>query len=98
MLCAEGQLEKLKIQNYYEWFSEGVAHWLDIALYKALKRINKAVEIDSLETVDDSVQYSSSAVDTLTTFYQIKTFWTQLAWPDIEGSYTFIAKIIDVSC
>jgi len=98
MLCAEGQLENMKIQIYHEWFRAGVAHWLDIAVYKALKRIDKAVEIDSLQTVDDSVQYSSSAVDTLTTFYQIKVFWTQLAWPDVEGSYTFIAKIIDVSC
>lgn len=97
VLCAEGQLEYMKIQNYYNWFRSGVAHWLDIAVYKALKRIDRAVEIDSLQAVDTSVQYSSSAVDTLTTFYQIKVFWTQLAWPDIEGSYTFIAKIIDVS-
>lgn len=28
---------------------------------------------------------------------QIKIFWKQLAWPDVEGSYTFVAKIIDVS-
>ncbi|XP_020290678.1 protein unc-13 homolog 4B isoform X2 [Pseudomyrmex gracilis] len=98
ILCAEGQLEDMKIQNYYEWFRSGVAHWLDIAVYKALKRIDRAVEIDTLQAVDSSVQYSSSAVDTLTTFYQIKVFWTQLAWPDVEGSYTFIAKIIDDIC
>lgn len=97
VLCAEGQLEDMKIQKYHEWFRGGVAHWLDIAVYKALKRIDRAVEIDTLQAVDNSVQYSSSAVDTLTTFYQIKVFWTQLAWPDVEGSYTFIAKIIDVS-
>jgi len=87
----------MKIQNYYDWFKGGVAHWLEIAVYKALKRIDRAVEIDTLQAVDNSVQYSSSAVDTLTTFYQIKVFWTQLAWPDVEGSYTFIARIIDVS-
>lgn len=87
----------MKIQKYHEWFRGGVAHWLDIAVYKALRRIDRAVEIDTLQAVDNSVQYSSSAVDTLTTFYQIKVFWTQLAWPDVEGSYTFIAKIIDVS-
>ncbi|XP_011633432.1 protein unc-13 homolog 4B isoform X2 [Pogonomyrmex barbatus] len=98
ILCAEGQLEDMKIQNYYDWFRSGVAHWLDIAVYKALKRIDRAVEIDTLQAVDNSVQYSSSAVDTLTTFYQIKVFWTQLAWPDVEGSYTFIAKIIDDIC
>lgn len=97
VLCAEGQLQDMKIQNYYEWFRGGVGHWLDIAVYKALKRIDRAVEFDTLQAVDNSVQYSSSAVDTLTIFYQIKVFWTQLAWPDVEGSYTFIAKIIDVS-
>ncbi|KAL6446334.1 hypothetical protein ACFW04_001140 [Cataglyphis niger] len=98
VLCAEGQLEDMKIQKYHEWFRSGVAHWLDIAVYKALKRIDRAVEIDTLQAVDNSVQYTSSAVDTLTTFYQIKVFWTQLAWPDVEGSYTFIAKIIDDIC
>ncbi|CAL7938780.1 unnamed protein product [Xylocopa violacea] len=98
VLCAEGQLERMKVQNYYEWFRAGVAHWLDIAVYKALKRIDRAVEFDTLQAVDNTVQYSSSAVDTLTIFYQIKVFWTQLAWPDIEGSYTFIVKIIDDIC
>lgn len=97
MLCAEGQLEYMKVQNYFEWFRAGVAHWLDIAVHKALKRIDRAVEFDTLQAVDNTVQYSSSAVDTLTIFYQIKVFWTQLAWPDVEGSYTFIGKIIDVS-
>lgn len=27
----------------------------------------------------------------------MKVFWQQLNWPDVEGCYTFIAKIIDVS-
>ncbi|XP_015606405.1 protein unc-13 homolog 4B isoform X3 [Cephus cinctus] len=97
VLCAEG-LEDMKIQSYYDWFRGGVAHWLDIAIYKALKRIDRAVEFDTLQPIDSTVQYSSSAVDTLTIFYQIKVFWTQLAWPDVEGSYTFIAKIIDDIC
>ncbi|XP_012537969.2 protein unc-13 homolog 4B isoform X3 [Monomorium pharaonis] len=99
-LCAEGELENMKIQNYYKWFRSGVAHWLEIAVYKALKRIERAVEIDTLEAVDNTVddKYSSSAVDTLTTFYQIQVFWTQLAWPDVEGSYTFLARIIDDIC
>ncbi|XP_016908252.2 protein unc-13 homolog 4B isoform X9 [Apis cerana] len=98
VLCAEGQLERMEVQNYHDWFRAGVAHWLDIAVYKALKRIDRAVEFDTLQAVDNTVQYSSSAVDTLTIFYQIKVFWTQLAWPDMEGSYTFVAKIIDDIC
>ncbi|XP_034941538.1 protein unc-13 homolog 4B isoform X4 [Chelonus insularis] len=97
VFCLDG-LEYMKILNYHEWFRAGVSHWLDIAVYKALRRIERAVEFDTLQPVDSSVQYSSSAVDTLTIFYQIKVFWNQLAWPDIEGSYTFIAKIIDDIC
>ncbi|XP_057330186.1 protein unc-13 homolog 4B isoform X3 [Microplitis mediator] len=97
MFCLDG-IDQMKIQSYHEWFRAGVSHWLDISVYKALRRIERAVEFDTLQPVDSSVQYSSSAVDTLTIFYQIKVFWTQLAWPDIEGSYTFIAKIIDDIC
>ncbi|KAJ8682333.1 hypothetical protein QAD02_018125, partial [Eretmocerus hayati] len=95
--CPE-DLEDQRVQRYYDWFRAGVAHWLEIAVYKALKRIERAVEFDNLQPVDTSVQYSSSAVDTLTIFYQIKVFWTQLAWPDAEGAYAFIAKIVDDIC
>ena len=51
------------------------------AMYKALKCMERAVEIDTLGAVDNTVdnKYSSSAVDTLTTFYQIQVFWTLLA-------------------
>ncbi|KAJ8979445.1 hypothetical protein NQ317_006759 [Molorchus minor] len=86
------------IKNFHQWFHGGVAQWLDIAVYKALQRIEKAVDLDKLVHVDSTVKYSSSAVDTLTIFYQVKTFWQQLNWPDVEGCYTFIAKIIDDIC
>ncbi|KAK7866889.1 hypothetical protein R5R35_006049 [Gryllus longicercus] len=89
---------KYKITEFHRWFHRGVAQWLDIALWKALQRINKAVELDELVPVSSSVKYSSSAVDTLAIFYQIKIFWQQLSWPDVEGSYTFVAKIIDDIC
>ena len=29
--------------------------------------------------------------------FQIKTFWRQLAWPDAEGAYAYLSKILDVS-
>ncbi|EEB13180.1 conserved hypothetical protein [Pediculus humanus corporis] len=95
-LCPTGS--SFKINEFHLWFHRGVAQWLDIALYKAMQRIEKAAELDNLKPVDSSVKYSSSAVDTLAIFYQIKIFWKQLAWPDVEGSYTFIAKIIDDIC
>jgi len=84
--------------KYHVWFQQGVARWLDIAAYKAMQRIERAVDLDKLVKVDSSVEYSSSAVDTLAIFYQIKVFWQQLAWPDAEGSYSFVAKIIDDIC
>ncbi|XP_044755920.1 protein unc-13 homolog 4B isoform X3 [Coccinella septempunctata] len=86
------------INNFYKWFHGGVAQWLEIAVYKALQRIEKAVELDKLVPVDATVKYSSSAVDTLSIFYQVKVFWQQLNWPDVEGCYTFIAKMIDDIC
>ncbi|XP_059619903.1 protein unc-13 homolog 4B isoform X1 [Phlebotomus argentipes] len=87
-----------KINDYHKWFTAGVTHWLDISVLKALIRIEKAIELDSLVPVDESVKYSSSAVDTLAIFYQIKIFWQQLAWPDVEGSYMFVGKIVDDIC
>ena len=102
-LCRVGQslcpseLGNMRIQSYYKWFEAGVIHWLGIAVQKALKRIKRAVEFDDLLPVDSSVKYSSSAVDTLAIFHQIKVFWKQLAWPDPRASHAFIQKIISVS-
>ncbi|XP_017464694.1 PREDICTED: protein unc-13 homolog D [Rhagoletis zephyria] len=90
--------EDLALEKFHCWFMTGVTHWLGISIVKALNRIDKAIELDRLQAVDDTVKYSSSAVDTLAIFYQIKTFWQQLDWPDVEGSYTFVAKIIDDVC
>ncbi|XP_065220608.1 protein unc-13 homolog 4B-like isoform X2 [Planococcus citri] len=90
--------ETFPLRKFYSWFFPGVVRWLDIAAFKALQRIDKAVELDDFMPVDSTVQYSSSAIDTMGIFQQVKTFWEQLAWPDIEGSYTFMAKIIDDIC
>ncbi|XP_050679053.1 protein unc-13 homolog 4B isoform X2 [Leptidea sinapis] len=94
----ETEWNSYAIAKFHSWFFGGVAQWLDIAAFKALTRIEKAVELDNLVPVDGNVKYSSSGVDTLAIFYQIKIFWQQLAWPDIEGCYTFVAKIIDDIC
>lgn len=92
------EYENFKINDFHNWFHGGVTRWLNIAVYKTMLIIRKAIEVDNLQTVDASVKYSSSAVDTLTTFYQVKTFWQQLNWPDVESSFAFIAKIIDDLC
>ncbi|XP_023298008.2 protein unc-13 homolog 4B isoform X1 [Lucilia cuprina] len=90
--------DELGVEHFHGWFMPGVTHWLAISVIKALKRIEKAIELDELKAVDETVKYSSSAVDTLAIFYQIKIFWQQLDWPEAEGSYTFVAKIVDDIC
>ncbi|XP_026840156.1 protein unc-13 homolog 4B isoform X1 [Drosophila persimilis] len=90
--------DELKMSGFYQWFETGVTHWLDISIIKALNRIQKAIDLDQLKAVDETVKYSSSAVDTLSIFYQIKIFWQQLDWPEVEGCYTFIAKIVNDLC
>lgn len=90
--------ETFEVQESHIWFNKAVARWLDIALYKAMQRIIKAVELDDLSPVDDLVKHSSSAVDIRTVLMQIKTFWAQLCWPDVESSYAYISKILDDVC
>ncbi|EFX82091.1 hypothetical protein DAPPUDRAFT_316637 [Daphnia pulex] len=87
--------ETVKLAPFYTWFETAVDRWLDIALYKAMIRIGKAVHLDNLQTVDSMVKYSSSAVDAVSVFYSIKMFWEQLAWPDEKGALSFVIKIMD---
>lgn len=87
-----------KTKDFHKWFTNGVTHWLDISVYKALKRIEKAIELDKLLPADDKIKYSTSAIDTLSIFYQIEKSWQQLDWPDVEGSYAFLTKIVDGIC
>ena len=92
-----GVARATEMSNNHSWFTKAVARWLEIALFKAMERITKAVELDELSPVDEFVKHSSSAVDIKTVLVQIKTFWQQLNWPDVEASYAFISKILDVS-
>lgn len=79
---------------FHSWFLRAVAKWLDIALYKAMVRIVRSVRLDTLAPVDELSSHSSSAVDIRTVLTQIRTFWTQLSWPDVETSYVFISRIM----
>ena len=90
--------EKDDFTVFHSWFIRAVAKWLDIALYKAMVRIVKAVGLDDLKPVDDLSSHTSSAVDLRTVLNQIKTFWLQLSWPDVETSYVFISRIMDDVC
>ena len=83
---------------FHSWFIKAVAKWLDIALYKAMTRIVRSVKLDDLKPVDELSNHTSSAVDLRTVLNQIKTFWIQLSWPDVETSYVFISRIMDDVC
>ena len=72
MFRNDDALETFAIRKYYTWFFTGVVRWLDIAAYKAMQRIEKAVELDDFIPVDSTVQYSSSAIDAMTIFHQVK--------------------------
>ena len=63
--------QNFQVQESHIWFNKAVARWLDIALYKAMQRIIRAVDLDDLSPVDDLVKHSSSAVDIRTVLMQV---------------------------
>lgn len=92
MLCISSKT--LQITKYYEWFMNGLNVWIKIYICRVTLYISKAIEIDNFIPIDDHVNHSSSAVDVMTKFYQIKIFWQQINWPDYESSYAFMSRII----
>jgi hypothetical protein len=94
----EGGRERADVTVFHSWFIGAVAKWLDIALYKAMVRIVRAVRLDSLQPVALTAGHSSSAQDICTVLAQIRTFWGQLSWPDLETGYVFISRIMDDVC
>lgn len=65
------EAEQFHVSQFHSWFHRAVAHWLDIAVFKAMHRIERAVDLDELTPIDATVKYSSSAVDTLHIYYQV---------------------------
>ncbi|PVD39324.1 hypothetical protein C0Q70_01954 [Pomacea canaliculata] len=95
---SSGDAPSLTVTRYYEWFRFAVSRWLHIAQHRAERRIRKAVELEKVAQADAAVKYSTSAVDVCCCFTQITEFWKQLAWPDKEGSYPFVYKIVEDLC
>jgi BAI1-associated protein 3 len=90
--------DALKLKNCHIWFSTAVQHWLDASIYKAKLRIAKAIELDTLQPLDDINRNSTSAVDMVSIFYQVFKFWEDLEWPDASSGFTFVRKIIEDIC
>uniref|UniRef100_A0AAY4CR23 BAI1-associated protein 3 n=1 Tax=Denticeps clupeoides TaxID=299321 RepID=A0AAY4CR23_9TELE len=50
-----------------------------------------------LKEVEQQVKHSSSAMDVIAYFCQVRELWAQLAWPDSSGAFIFITRLTDVS-
>ncbi|XP_067859183.1 BAI1-associated protein 3 isoform X2 [Heptranchias perlo] len=88
----------LALASFHDWFQMSINKWLHIVYEKSCERITRAVEVDQLDPVDTLSKHSSSAVDVVTCFTQIRSFWLQLAWPDPMGAFVFVTKITDDIC
>jgi len=64
--------------HYHMWFYSGVNHWLDIAWYKAEKRIKAAIQLDDFSPVHEGSKLTSSAVDSAHIFHQVIFHGVQL--------------------
>ncbi len=63
--------ERKKLTSIETWFESVADRWLDFALSKAMICIGKAVQLDNLQTVDNIVKHSTSAVDAVSIFYSV---------------------------
>ncbi|XP_042236153.1 uncharacterized protein LOC121875623 isoform X2 [Homarus americanus] len=86
------------VRKYHRWFSRGVMRWLELAIIRARIMIEKAVDLDSFELVDELCNFSSSSTDTIAIFHDVKIWWLKLAWPDPENSAVLLAKILEDIC
>uniref|UniRef100_A0ABD2XAI6 CYRIA/CYRIB Rac1 binding domain-containing protein n=1 Tax=Trichogramma kaykai TaxID=54128 RepID=A0ABD2XAI6_9HYME len=98
ILCSDQTMEHMQIHDYHDWFEPGVIFWLSMTSAKARSVIDRAIEFDKFQAVDSSVRYTSSAMDLLTIFHEIKDFWLKLAWPEGEKTYKILMKIVDDIC
>lgn len=54
--------------------------------------------LDRICEGDRIVRHSTSSVDTVSCFYQMREFWKIIAWPD-SNSYTYFeAQLIEAAC
>nr|XP_045586368.1 BAI1-associated protein 3-like [Procambarus clarkii] len=86
----------LVLGTVWRHFLPSVSRWVDVTAYRVLCRIRTAILTDRVANTGEPVQYTTSAVDTTSCFYHVKTFWRHLAWPDPCSSYSLVVKMIEV--
>uniref|UniRef100_A0A674NGU1 BAI1 associated protein 3 n=1 Tax=Takifugu rubripes TaxID=31033 RepID=A0A674NGU1_TAKRU len=95
-LLPDRDAKMLALTGFHNWFKSPIHKWLQIVHDRSCDRISKAVEMDKLEPVGQE-KHSSSAVEVIACFGQVRKIWLQLAWPDSAGAFIFITRLTDVS-
>ncbi|XP_065550185.1 protein unc-13 homolog D isoform X6 [Lathamus discolor] len=88
----------LALNNFHQWFKEGVPQWLQKAYTIALKRAQRAVQMDQLTPFGEHNKHSTSTVDLSTCYAQIVKTWQQLNWPDPEEAFMIMVKLVEDIC
>uniref|UniRef100_A0A8B9GER0 Unc-13 homolog D n=1 Tax=Amazona collaria TaxID=241587 RepID=A0A8B9GER0_9PSIT len=88
----------LALNNFHQWFKEGVPQWLQKAYTIALERAQRAVQMDQLMPFGEHNKHSTSTVDLSTCYAQIVKTWQQLNWPDPEEAFMIMVKLVEDMC
>ncbi|XP_022901984.1 BAI1-associated protein 3 isoform X2 [Onthophagus taurus] len=88
---------KLLLPKCHEWFEPHVSCWLSICKGKCLQRVRTAVELQKPCDGDRLVKHSSSAVDIVAMFCQLRDFWRLLQWPKVH-SVPLLSQLLDCIC
>ncbi|XP_017779059.1 PREDICTED: BAI1-associated protein 3 isoform X2 [Nicrophorus vespilloides] len=88
---------KLLLPKCYEWFEPSVSCWLNVCKGKALQRVRASVELQRPCVGEKFVKHSTSAVDVVAMFCQLRDFWRLLQWPKAH-SIPLLSQLLDCIC
>lgn len=88
---------KLLLVRCHEWFEPSVSCWLQVCKSKALQRVRTAFDLQRPCEGEKMVKHSSSAVDVVSMFVQLRDFWRLLQWPKAH-SIPLLSQLLDCIC
>ncbi|XP_072386969.1 BAI1-associated protein 3 [Diabrotica undecimpunctata] len=88
---------KLLLSHCHDWFEPAVSCWLTSCRGRALQRVRTAVMIQKICDGEKFVRHSSSSVDIVTMFCQLREFWRYLQWPKAQ-SILLVSQLLDCIC
>ncbi|CAH1800525.1 unnamed protein product, partial [Owenia fusiformis] len=95
----ERDLFRLSLAKFHSWFTESLVFWLSTFKTEAVRRMEKALEIDrDVVQVTSLVKYSNSSVDVLSSFAKITSEWKAIDFPDPDNQVMGVTKITDTIC